>query len=375
MRHHATLALAFALAALPAYPQSGTASTSATRSAGSFPAAEFVLRDAKHKEPRSGVQLQGGQLTITSAVGTPTAINSLSFNTDGKILAAGKDFGRLVLWEVQGQKFLRAIDTRQGEVKAVAVSPDGKVVASGGNQDGDSVKLWDLASGKELWKFTQANREINQLLFVADGKKLVVTDNATNMYVLDADDGKTIAKLPGLHLVEGTADGQSIITTDGTEFAAWDAKTLTKTQSIPRPSKASMLLTVSLRADRFATFERRVVKFGQFSSGKTTLELPDLVSKNFTWRPEFAAFNPESTVVYLSLDSRLIILDAQAGAVCAGPTMYSGTGAVSPDGRWFAGAKDDSILSQERTDGVWVWSTKDLLQECGLYSASREASR
>ncbi|MGB6960011.1 MAG: PQQ-binding-like beta-propeller repeat protein [Candidatus Acidiferrum sp.] len=367
------LAIPFLLSVLPASAQNGN--VSASRPATPFPSPEFVLRDAKHKEQKSGVQLQGGQLTIASGVGTPTSINSLSFSADGKILAAGKDFGRLVLWEVQEKRFLQAMDTKQGQVKSVAVSPDGKVVASGGNQDGDSVKLWDLASGKELWKFTQANGEINQLLFVAEGKKLIVADNASNVYVLNAGDGKTIAKLPNLHLVGGAADGESIITTDGTEFAAWNINTLTKTQSIPIPSKASMLLTVSLAADRFATFEKRVLKVGQFSTGKTILELPDLVSKNFTWRPDFAAFNPEGTVAYLSLDSRLIILDARTGNVCGGPTMYSGAGAVSPDGRWFAGAKDDSIISQERTDGVWVWSTKSLLQKCGVNSASREASR
>jgi WD40 repeat protein len=367
------LAIPFLLSVLAASAQNGN--VSASRPATPFPSPELVLRDAKHKEQKSGVQLQGGQLTIASGVGTPTSINSLSFSADGKILAAGKDFGRLVLWEVQEKRFLRAMDTKQGQVKSVAVSPDGTVVASGGNQDGDSVKLWDLASGKELWKFTQANGEINQLLFVAEGKKLIVADNASNVYILNAGDGKTIAKLPNLHMVEGAADGESIITTDGTEFAAWNTSTLTKTQSIPIPSKASMLLAVSLAADRFATFEKRVVKVGQFSTGKTILELPDLVPKNFTWRPDFAAFNPEGTVAYLSLDSRFIILDARTGAVCGGPTMYSGAGAVSPDGRWFAGAKDDSILSQERTDGVWVWSTKSLLQKCGVNSASREASR
>ncbi|MGC2754790.1 MAG: hypothetical protein WCA40_20685, partial [Candidatus Acidiferrum sp.] len=195
------LAIPFLLSVLPASAQNGN--VSASRPATPFPSPEFVLRDAKHKEQKSGVQLQGGQLTIASGVGTPTSINSLSFSADGKILAAGKDFGRLVLWEVQEKRFLQAMDTKQGQVKSVAVSPDGKVVASGGNQDGDSVKLWDLASGKELWKFTQANGEINQLLFVAEGKKLIVADNASNVYVLNAGDGKTIAKLPNLHLVGG----------------------------------------------------------------------------------------------------------------------------------------------------------------------------
>lgn len=359
--------------ALPATAQSEIGSASGADAPRSFPSPESVLRDAKHKEPKSGVQLQGGQLTIVSGVGTPTAINSLSFSNDGKVLAAGKDFGRVVLWDVQEKNFLRAIDTGQGQVKSVAVRPDGQVVATGGSQDGNSVKLWDVPSGKMLWRFTHANGEINALFF-AQGNRLIVSDNGSHLYVLDAMDGKAVNMLPKLNVLTVSGDGEAMITTDGTEFAVWNMKNQTKVRNSPT-ANVTMFLAANLPADRLAVFDKRVVKIGQLSTGKMLLELPSLVPKNFTWRPDFATFSPEGALAYLSIDGRLTIIDAQNGSVCAGPPMYSGAAALSPDGLWFAWAKDDSILSRERTDGVWVWSTKTLLQKCGLDSPTRDASR
>jgi hypothetical protein len=64
------------------------------------------------------------------------------------------------------------------------------------------------------------------------------------------------------------------------------------------------------------------------------------------------------------MDGRLWLWNTEQNQVCSTSQMYSGTGAVSPDGRWFAGAKDDSILSKERTDGVWIWETKHLAISC-----------
>lgn len=371
MRIFVLLALAILSCLLPVHELAKDGGSSNNHAAAGFPRAETILRDAKHKEAKSGAQLQDGHLTIRSGVGTPTAINSLSFSADGGILAAGKDFGRLVLWNVKERKFLRAIDTGQGQDKVVAVSPDGELVASGSNQDGHSVKLWNVSSGKMLWEFTGANSEITQLFFGAPGKWLVVGDNASNVYVLDETSGKAVATMANLHLVAQPADGGSMITVDGNEFAVWAIDTQTKSQSVTKPDKFSMLLTANLSSDRFAIYEKRVIKIGQFSTGKTTLELPGLVPMGFTWRPDFAAFSPDGATAYLSIDSHLTVLDAETGAACSGPTMYSGAAALSPNGRWLAGAKDDSILSHERTDGVWIWNTQRLLDGCGLTKSSQ----
>ena len=98
--------------------------------------------------------------------------------------------------------------------------------------------------------------------------------------------------------------------------------------------------------------------------GDVILERADFFPKNFTWRPTFANFNFDGALLYASMDGRLWLWNTEQNQVCSTSQMYSGTGAVSPDGRWFAGAKDDSILSKERTDGVWIWETKHLAISC-----------
>ena len=367
MRACMTLIAVLTLSILFAKAQSEPGNVT-TPPATSFPKADFVLKDAHHKEPNSGVQLQGGQLTIASGVGTSTAINILSFSADGRILAAGKDFGRVVVWNVSGGKNLRALDTEQGQVLAVSVSPDGKLLATSGTQDNNSVRVWNISDGKLLWTFRQSKTPIGQLFFNSEGKSLVATDNAANVYVLDATEHKVIATLPEIHATAMSLDAQSLITADGKEFAVWNVSKWRKTQSVPTAGKFALLLAANPATDQLAVYVRRTVRIDRLSTGQVVVERADLVQKNFTWRPTFGAFDSSGTLLYLSIDGHLVVLSVKAGDTCSSPTMYSGAAALSPDGRWFAGAKDDSIFSQERTDGVWIWDTGKLLKKCGMSS-------
>jgi hypothetical protein len=78
------------------------------RSQASFPPAASILYDAKHKEPKSGVQQQGNTIVIQQGVGMPTTINVIAFSRDAKLLVAGKDFGRVVIWDVPQRAVIRA---------------------------------------------------------------------------------------------------------------------------------------------------------------------------------------------------------------------------------------------------------------------------
>ena len=98
--------------------------TTAAQSAKGFPSADSMLRDAKHKEPKSGVQVgPGNSITIQQGVGTPTTINVLAFGKDGTLLVAGKDFGRVVVWDVVNRKVLRARRYRPGHCSCCGYFP------------------------------------------------------------------------------------------------------------------------------------------------------------------------------------------------------------------------------------------------------------
>ena len=57
----------------------------------------------------------------------------------------------------------------QGEVRSIAFSPDGKTLATGGE---DGVRLWQWATGHELLYFGGLPARVNAVSFSPDGEKL-----------------------------------------------------------------------------------------------------------------------------------------------------------------------------------------------------------
>ena len=64
------------------------------------------------------------------------------------MLASGSWDKTIKLWDVASGRELRTLSGHRNGVTSVAFSPDGKVLASG--SDDNTIKLWDVASGREL---------------------------------------------------------------------------------------------------------------------------------------------------------------------------------------------------------------------------------
>jgi hypothetical protein len=69
---------------------------------------------------------------------------SVAFSPDGKMLAAGGDGGTVHLWEVSTGAQARVLKGKVGSVWSVAFSPDGKTLAAGG--DDCKVHLWEVST-------------------------------------------------------------------------------------------------------------------------------------------------------------------------------------------------------------------------------------
>ena len=104
-------------------------------------------------------------------------IKSLTFTPDGKMLILGvgkKDAGQVWLWDITTGKSASMPSRHPSAVQALAVSGDGKYLASACTSG--VVKLWDIAGRKELHSRSVAKEPeaIWSLAFTPQGKTLMI---------------------------------------------------------------------------------------------------------------------------------------------------------------------------------------------------------
>ena len=85
------------------------------------------------------------------STGHKDEVYSVAFSPDGKTLASGSLDKTIKLWEVATGKERATFEGHSDGVTSVAFSPDGKTLASG--SDDTTIKLWDVATGKEQATF------------------------------------------------------------------------------------------------------------------------------------------------------------------------------------------------------------------------------
>lgn len=336
-----------------------------------FPSPDAILTDDKHHEPKSGVQIgPGNTITIQSGGGTPSTINVLAFSRDGKWLAAGKDFGRVVIWDVTKHKFVRAFETGQGIVKAVALSEDGATLATAGDKDDYSLKLWNVHNGKLLKTFKTSKGFIHSVTFGLDGRWLMVSDNTARTYVLEIANGKQLLDLEDMWGPVLSPDGRTFMVVGKKIFAIWNATDLTQTGTIPRGEHYPFAMALLHGADIFvAGLSDGSFHLYKLSTGDILPAAPSSQLPKFNLAAGgFASFSPDGTIFGHS-DGQLWLWDTRTGQTCVSDVMYSESGALSPDGTLLVGAKSNSILAQNRSgEGVWIWDTAKLRAACGLTS-------
>jgi mono/diheme cytochrome c family protein len=115
------------------------------------------------------------------------AAYALAVSPDGKLIATGAYDQKIRLWDTATGKEVALLKGHNGAVNGLSFRPDGKVLASASADR--TVKLWSIPTGLRLDTLSQPTKEQTSVVFSADGKQLFAagSDNRIRLWNISAD--------------------------------------------------------------------------------------------------------------------------------------------------------------------------------------------
>jgi WD40 repeat protein len=123
------------------------------------------------------------------------SVTCVVVSPDGRYILSGSSDSTLKLWDVATGKEIRTFKGHKGRVWSAAFSPGGTTLVSG--SEDKTLKLWDIGTGREIRTFRGHQREVLSVAFGQGGTTLVSGSADTTLKLWDVATGREIRTFMG----------------------------------------------------------------------------------------------------------------------------------------------------------------------------------
>ncbi|MBN3879537.1 serine/threonine-protein kinase [Nostoc sp. JL23] len=140
-------------------------------------------------------QISLGKVSLDNTLqGHENSVLSVAISPDGKTIASSGD-RTIKLWNLATGKLIASLNGHFQQVNVVVISPDGKLLVSA--SDDNTIKIWNLATRKQIRTLIGHSDSVHALAISADSETLVTGSDDNTIKIWDLATGEQIRTLAG----------------------------------------------------------------------------------------------------------------------------------------------------------------------------------
>ncbi|MEH1919359.1 trypsin-like peptidase domain-containing protein [Nostoc sp.] len=300
-------------------------------------------------QPVNSNNLSGKFVLQKTLNGHSESVYSVAISPDGRTLASGSYDDTIKIWNISTGQEIRTLNGHSGSVNSVAFSPDGRTLASGSDE---TIKIWNIATGQEIRTLNgHSSSSIRSVAISPDGRTLASSSYDETIKIWNIATGQEIRTLTGhFYIVNSVA-----ISPDGRTLASGSYDDTIKIWNIATGQEIRTLegdytvnsVAFSPDGRTLASGSHNTIKIWNIATGQEIRTLNGHSNGRHSELVNSVAFSPDGRTLASGSDETIKIWNIATGQEIRTLNGHSSkvySVAFSPDGRTLASGSHDTTI-------------------------------